>query len=443
MPTFLSPVAITTASNYLRAGTNPAGSGSVRLPNGIAGAVTFRNNANSNDLTALYATSDDAVWVNGGANVFLATGGAAAAWISSTGLTMVPGYNINTYGNGFKIGSSSGEKVALWGATPITQPANTVAVDDLLVSTGLRASGGVGNFTSKITTASTLETGLGIYIGGAPVNATRQLGLARNYTHAELAANHIGASLASFTAPTSNVTSYTGTVATTIGHTVPSGVTLSDIDGSLYALAATVGKYGPGTVTGTRGIAIGYHIVNDGTVTTLTSLGINDIRCTGTGTVTTAYGIDIAPQLNTGVTTGYGIRQQGASDLNLFNGKIGLGVIPANGRLNLPSGTTAADGLYWGTDTTLYRLATNSLKTDGTFTATALVPGGLTGATAASRLVGGTTSGAPTSGTFSVGDTVIDRTGRIWINTTAGSPGTWTNAGDSGGFWSDAKWGVD
>lgn len=68
---------------------------------------------------------------------------------------------------------------------------------------------------------------------------------------------------------------------------------------------------------------------------------------------------------------------------------------------------------------------------------------GLTGATAASRLVGATTSGAPATGTFAKGDLVIDQTGRIWINTTAGTPGTWTNAGDSGGFWSDAKWGVD
>lgn len=53
------------------------------------------------------------------------------------------------------------------------------------------------------------------------------------------------------------------------------------------------------------------------------------------------------------------------------------------------------------------------------------VPLGLTGATAATRYVGGTASGAPTSGTFAVGDFVIDRTGSIYICTAAGSPGTW------------------
>ena len=54
------------------------------------------------------------------------------------------------------------------------------------------------------------------------------------------------------------------------------------------------------------------------------------------------------------------------------------------------------------------------------------LPVGLTGATAATRYVGGTANGAPTSGTFAVGDFVVDQTGTIWVCTTAGTPGTWT-----------------
>lgn len=54
-------------------------------------------------------------------------------------------------------------------------------------------------------------------------------------------------------------------------------------------------------------------------------------------------------------------------------------------------------------------------------------PSGLTGAVQSSRYVGATTSGAPASGSFSVGDYVVDRSGKFWICTTAGSPGTWTN----------------
>ncbi|HEV2403122.1 MAG TPA: hypothetical protein VGS08_02885, partial [Candidatus Saccharimonadales bacterium] len=51
---------------------------------------------------------------------------------------------------------------------------------------------------------------------------------------------------------------------------------------------------------------------------------------------------------------------------------------------------------------------------------------GLAGATAAVRYVGGTTSGHPTTGTFAVGDFVIDQTGATWICTSAGTPGTWS-----------------
>ena len=54
---------------------------------------------------------------------------------------------------------------------------------------------------------------------------------------------------------------------------------------------------------------------------------------------------------------------------------------------------------------------------------------GLTGATAVSRYVGATTSLAPTSGTFAVGDYLIAQNGAIWICTGAGTPGTWTKAG--------------
>ena len=64
-----------------------------------------------------------------------------------------------------------------------------------------------------------------------------------------------------------------------------------------------------------------------------------------------------------------------------------------------------------------------------TFTGEVVAPdfkvSGLTGATAETRYVGGTTNGAPTSGTFAVGDFIVDQTATIWVCTTAGTPGTW------------------
>lgn len=67
----------------------------------------------------------------------------------------------------------------------------------------------------------------------------------------------------------------------------------------------------------------------------------------------------------------------------------------------------------------------------GEFGASDFAPTGLTGATAVSRYVGATTSGAPASGTFAVGDFTIDRTGKIWVCTSAGTPGTWVQVGGS------------
>lgn len=50
---------------------------------------------------------------------------------------------------------------------------------------------------------------------------------------------------------------------------------------------------------------------------------------------------------------------------------------------------------------------------------------GLSGATAATRYVGGTTSGRPTTGTFATGDYVVAQNGITWVCTAAGTPGTW------------------
>jgi hypothetical protein len=58
-----------------------------------------------------------------------------------------------------------------------------------------------------------------------------------------------------------------------------------------------------------------------------------------------------------------------------------------------------------------------------------LEPLGLLGAPWRTRYVGGTLSGAPTTGTFAAGDFIIDQTGSVWICTVAGSPGTWARPG--------------
>ena len=75
----------------------------------------------------------------------------------------------------------------------------------------------------------------------------------------------------------------------------------------------------------------------------------------------------------------------------------------------------------------------------GTFTATALIASGLTGAVAASRYVGAVASVAPTTGTFAVGDYAIGQTGNIFICTSAGTPGTWVTVGSGSAGYSTVK----
>ena len=45
------------------------------------------------------------------------------------------------------------------------------------------------------------------------------------------------------------------------------------------------------------------------------------------------------------------------------------------------------------------------------------------------RFVGGVTGAAPTTGTWMLGDFVVDQTGFLWICTMAGSPGIWKKVG--------------
>lgn len=54
---------------------------------------------------------------------------------------------------------------------------------------------------------------------------------------------------------------------------------------------------------------------------------------------------------------------------------IGLGTAYSSGRIQLISGTTSADGIFWGTDTNLYRDGANSLKTDDALTVTGIIRG--------------------------------------------------------------------
>ncbi len=80
---------------------------------------------------------------------------------SGKSLTILAANIITDTTTGMTIWSAANQKGAFWGAGAIVQPANTVALDTLLVNIGLRASGGVALFDTDVKVG---VVGKGIYI---------------------------------------------------------------------------------------------------------------------------------------------------------------------------------------------------------------------------------------------------------------------------------------
>jgi hypothetical protein len=224
----------------------------------------------------------------------------------------------------------------------------------------------------------------GVYVGLAPtLQGTAYF--QRALSHADLVANYGGTYVQTSATPTSSISTYARSFNATMTADVPTGVTLSETDGSLSGVGGNITKTGLGTVSQMTGVQAGASLIYQGTLGTYRGVFVDNIRQAGTGVVTTAIGVQISPQAQAMVANAWGLYQTGASDLNYFNGKVGLGTGPTltTARLQFVAGTTVADGITWGTDTNLYRSAADTLKTDDSLA----VSGSLTATT-------GTFSGA-------------------------------------------------
>lgn len=121
---------------------------------GGAGTITFGRRITDNNVacgaavefwpTNTQTTPAAAVMAPGGASYRLKFMPDGSIEFTNSG-NMV--FNTTT---GTKIGTATTQKLAFYNSTPIVQPANTVALNDVLVNLGLRASGGVSNFTTNI-----------------------------------------------------------------------------------------------------------------------------------------------------------------------------------------------------------------------------------------------------------------------------------------------------
>lgn len=105
-----------------------------------------------------------------------------------------------------------------------------------------------------------------------------------------------------------------------------------------------------------------------------------------------------------------------------------LSTVTTKGDLTPATGNAAVGRLAVGADNlplVADSAQTTGLRYGGAVSVADLIITGLSGATASVRFVGATASGAPVSGTFAVGDVVVDQTGKFQLCTVAGSPGTW------------------
>lgn len=92
----------------------------------------------------------------------LTTGGTERIRWGTTSMNFADAYNL-VLGTttGTKFGTATNQKIGFFNATPIIQPANTVAIDTLLVNLGLRASGGMSIFDTDI---KANVVGKGLYV---------------------------------------------------------------------------------------------------------------------------------------------------------------------------------------------------------------------------------------------------------------------------------------
>lgn len=148
--TFTGAIAATVVS----AGTTPANSGIVRIPNNQN--ISARNAADNGDIpllilgtdnnTSLKATSGGRInYVVGATTVFSSSGTTIDTNVTITagaGLTMPNGQNMvcSTGASGNKFGTATNQKIGFWNATPIVQPTTAGAAATFVANTSLIAN---------------------------------------------------------------------------------------------------------------------------------------------------------------------------------------------------------------------------------------------------------------------------------------------------------------
>ena len=161
--------------------------------------------------------------------------------------------------------------------------------------------------------------------------------------------------------------------------------------------------------------------VTDPDVTTAVSYNTTtQVLNDGSGNMTVCNELNIKSSASNAIT----ILDEGVASHNNW-------AVTPTGQMQTGPGTAAVDTQIARSGTGIVTVSPiGSATSAGLIVAEGYVSaGGLTGATAATRYVGATTYGPPTSGTFSTGDFINDQAGTIWTCTSGGTQGTWVAAG--------------
>jgi hypothetical protein len=137
--------------------------------------------------------------------------------------------------------------------------------------------------------------------------------------------------------------------------------------------------------------------------------------------------LNVSSVAATDAATGTGVGDK----IALYSNTYGIGVQSSRWVAYMPNTASfavranAGSGqMSSGSDVFTVAAGSGAVVSLGSVTGTVLIPSGASGATAASRYVGATTSGAPASGTFAVGDYGVGQDASFWVCTTAGTVGS-------------------
>jgi hypothetical protein len=95
------------------------------------------------------------------------------------------------------------------------------------------------------------------------------------------------------------------------------------------------------------GVITNAYLLGTGNITNAIAVRAATPSRKGTGVMSNAYGVDIQPQMITGVTNAYGVYQEGASGLNYFAGNIGVGKTNPSHPIEAASGAYLSAGGQW------------------------------------------------------------------------------------------------